>query len=102
MRFIIFNKETGRIESVRESGQCATGKDMLDHAFGLGSEQIYGCAPWGLPYDGTKLVDVAKYDAAAMKFTTAKGTDALYEDPAYTAQKALDAAALAAVDAPAP
>ena len=94
MRFIVFNKFTGKDISIRESAQCLTPQAMLDHTFGPGNgDQMWGCAEWPHEHDPEKMVDLTKYDDAGKKFTGAHTpAEAMKPDVEFIAAKAARAA----------
>lgn len=88
MRFIVFNKFTGKDITVRESAQCLTPQQMLDHTFGPGNaDQMWGCAEWPYDHDQNIMVDLTKYDAVKVAFTV-PALEAVKPDAEFIAAKA--------------
>lgn len=100
MRFIVFNKFTGKDITVRESAQCLTPQQMLNHTFGPGNgDQMWGCAEWPHEHDPEIMVDLAKYNDSQKKFTTATAKEAVKQDAEFVAAKEAREAAAAAPSA---
>jgi len=94
MRFIVFNRFTGRDISIRTASGCITPADMLMHTFGPGADTIWGCAVWPYDHKPEVMIDLSVYDTDKKTFNVADIKKATIPDDEAIAARLIREAAV--------